>query len=108
MHTLYQRLTGAVPANEREQLDKISIHVFKELLHDFNRGNISASNIVSALSLDTDQTAEATTLYQKSNLVANKEAYFVRVFGYLVLAESEVLPTIYNEINFWSWINGIS
>lgn len=109
MPTLYQRITGSgFTDEEAETMDKISIHVFKELMHDFNRGNINGANLAAALNMDDQQTVDATTIYQKSNLVANKEAYFNRLFGHMVLAESRILPDVYNETNFWAWINGIS
>jgi len=106
MPTLFERLTGV--GENPENIPKIGIHAFKELLHDFNRGNITTQNIVDAFSLDTAQTAEATTLYQKSNLAPSKEDYFSRLFGFLALTESGILPTIYNETNFWVWVNSIS
>lgn len=103
MPSLYERLTK--PSDDSQ---KIAIHTFRELLHDFHRGNITAQQIIDELVLDTDQTEQATVLYQKSNLVTNKEEYFNRVFGYLVLAETGTLPDVYNETNFNAWINGIS
>ena len=105
MPTLYERLTGV---SNDPNLDKIGLHAFKELLHDFNRGNITSADIVSSFNLTAAQTAEATTMYQKSNLVSNKSAYFEQLFGYLVLAESGTLSNIYNETSFWAWVNSIS
>lgn len=105
MPTLFERLTGV--GENPENIPKINIHAFKELLHDFNRGNITSQNIVDAFGLDAPQTAETATLYQKSNLASNKANYFSRLFGFLALAESKTLPDIYNETNFWAWINSI-
>lgn len=108
MATLYERLTGVVPPEEAESLEKIPIHAFREIMHDFNRGSIKGSDLATAFSLDSSQILDATTIYQKSNLVSNKEAYFNRLFGQLVLAEIGVLPEKYNETSFWAWVNGIS
>jgi len=103
MPTLYERLISPGEGNV-----KIPIHGFKELLHEFNRGNITAQDLVNAFNLDAGQQAEATTIYQKSNIVANKADYFTRLFGWLAIAEIGLLPSQYNEANFWAWINGIS
>ena len=101
MPTLYERLTT------EDGNQKIGIHAFKALMRDFNRGNITVNEIITAFDLTVEQQTDASLIYQKSNAAINKSEYFERLFGYLVLAESGTLPSIYNETTFWVWVNSV-
>lgn len=98
--SLYTRLT-------QPSSNKIPIHGFKELMHDYYRGNITAQNVIDEFNLDAGETAEATAIYQAAVNATNKLAYFEQVFGYLAMAELGLMPSQYNEANFNAFIAGV-
>lgn len=98
MATLFERLIGLGD----ESLEKISIHSFRAVMYEFNRGQATVAQAVNAFNLTPAQITDAQRLIQAVNEANNKERFVIKLFDLLALGESGIIPEQYqSEAYFW-------
>lgn len=97
MATLFERLSGAVPANATGSEAKIPIHGFVALFYGVLDGDITAAQAVAAMELDAAQTATAQALLAQVQSHPQKRQFLEWLFRRLVLAELGWLPEEYQS-----------
>ena len=88
MASLFQRLIGKnLPEGGAADEARIPVHVFCALIHEYQRGKVTAQELIAALSLSGEQASDAQTFVGLLN-TAPKPVEFMRVFkDWLYLGE---------------------